>query len=220
MKTYVISVEECKDRRATLEERLNSGGIYDYEIFNATIPNSNNDSEIVKLTGREWHTEPRLKNMRKNNARKACYLSHLKVMKHAIDNGINEALILEDDILLNTDITTIINTQPKDAVMSFMDTTLVKPRKYRSYKADPTWVGDWLLLNNKSGVRCWCSGACYYTNIKLVYNHMISNIPKSIDLSLIDYIQKDFITYVYLPKTKLIYQDRKHYKSGLDIADA
>lgn len=213
MNCYVISLETATDRRNTLEERLNRGGIYDYEIWNATGPDLFNDSEIYKITGREWKQDPRLKNVRKSDSRKACYLSHLLLMKHLIDKGINEALILEDDIEFTADITDILYRQPKNSLVSFLDTTHIEKR---GGYTNPTWVDEnWLLLNNCSGIRCWCAGAYYITDITKVYYNLIVNPPKVYDKCLIDYIQKDFKTYLYFTVERIAKQDRRSYESSI-----
>jgi len=213
MNTYVISLESAIDRRATLEERLNRGGIYEYTIWDASGPDLLNEAEIYKICGREWKRDPRLKNMRKNDARMGCWLSHIKLMKHLIDQGINEALILEDDIEFTKDITDILYRQPKDSLISFLDTTHIE--NIGGFH-NPTWVGDnWLSLDKYSGIRCWCSGALYINNLTKVYYNLIVNTPKMYDKCLIDYIQKDHKTYLYFPVERVAKQDRRSYESSI-----
>ncbi len=213
MNTYVISLETATDRRATLQERLNKGSIFDYTIWDATAPDPNNEAEIYKITNREWKKDPRLKNMRKNEARIACWLSHLKLMKHLIDNNINEALILEDDIELSADITDILYRQPEDSLINFLDTTHIENM---GGFHNPTWFQDnWLLLDKYSGIRCWCSGAYYITDITKLYYNLIVNTPKMYDKCLIDYIQKDHKTYLYFPVERVAKQDRRSYESSI-----
>lgn len=213
MQTFVISLESATDRRATLQERLNKGGIYDYTIWDATEPHPDNDSEIERITNRQWKHDPRLKNMIKNECRKACYLSHIGLMKHLIDNGINDALILEDDIEFTKDITDILYKQPKDSLISFLDTTHIENM---GGFHNPTWVGDnWLLLDKYSGIRCWCSGASYVSNISKLYYNLIVNPPKVYDKCLIDYIQRDHKTYLYFPAIRIAKQDRTSFESSI-----
>ncbi len=213
MNTYVISLETATDRRATLTQRLNKGGIYDFVIFNAIEPSPNNDSEIQRITGMAWKQDPRLKNLRKNEARKSCYLSHLYLMKHLIDNNINEALILEDDIEFNADITDILYNQPTNSLINYLDTTHIEKR---SGYCNPTWYGEnWLELNKYSGIRCWCSGALYLTDITKLYYNLIIHPPKVYDKCLIDYIQRDHKTYLYFPVIRIVKQNRTEFESSI-----
>jgi len=213
MNTYVISLESATDRRSTLTQRLAQGGIYEYTIWNATEPHPDNDSEIERITGRQWRRDPRLKNMRKNDARKGCYLSHLYLLKHLIDNNINEALILEDDIEFTADITEILYKQPEDSLISFLDTTHIE--NIGGFH-NPTWVGDnWLLLDKYSGIRCWCAACYYVNNISKLYYNIIVNQPKVYDAVLIQYIQRDHKTYLYFPAIRIAKQDRSSFESSI-----
>lgn len=214
MKTFVISLDSAKDRRATLEERLAVGGIYDFEVWDAFEPHPDNDRIIRKMTNRDWIHDPRLKNMTKNEARKATYLSHMKLLAFCINKGINECLILEDDIVFTDDITDILYKQPKDSLMTFLDTTHIEGKP----NPNARWDGNYLLLKD-SGVRAWCVGCVYINNISKVYYNLAICNPKVYDACLISYIQKRFNTYVYMDrenkKKRLAYQDRKTFKSSI-----
>ena len=102
MDIVVISQKNAKDRRATLDERLEYGGITKYRVFDAITSKDVevydrmwNDEDIVYPFG-VWKHDPRLKNKRKNTSRIACYLSHSTVIKRADPS--EKLVILEDDI--------------------------------------------------------------------------------------------------------------------------
>jgi GR25 family glycosyltransferase involved in LPS biosynthesis len=134
-------------------------------------------------------------------------------MKHLIDNNINEALILEDDIELSADITEILYRQPKDSLISFLDTTHIENM---GGFHNPTWVNEnWLLLDKYSGIRCWCAACYFVADIKKVYYNLIVNAPKLYDKCLIDYIQKDFKTYLYFPAIRIAKQNRTEFESSI-----
>ena len=208
METYVISLPSATDRRETLADRLSKGGIYDFNVWDAISPSTINEYDIYSLTHREWWRDPRLKNERKNLSRKCCYLSHMKLLEYLISRGVNEALVLEDDISFDTDITEMLYNQPKDSLITFLDTTHIEGNPVE----DATWIGDYLLLRD-SGVRAWCSGCMYISDVKKVFFNISCNKPKVYDKCLIDYIQKDFKTYL-LYKSMCI-QDRKTFASSI-----
>ena len=213
MNTYVISLKSATDRRSTLEERLAKGNIYDFEIFDATPPHEHLEEDIYSLTKRTWKKDNRLKNERKNDARMACYISHLSLLKHLLENGINECLILEDDIVFTRDITDVLYKQPKDCFCLFLDTTHIE-----SLQGDhfiPNWVGENLRLDNNSGIRAWCAGAYWCNNIEKLYYNLLVNDPKLYDKCLIDYIHKEHTCYLYFPADRLCYQDRNTFESSI-----
>ena len=109
----VISLASRKDRQNTLAQRLFYGGITNFNQIEAIKPCS---KEVKDL--QNWIFDPRLKNMGKNESRKACYLSHIKALEQA---GDKPCLILEDDIIFKKPniIKEVIDMIPNDAVSVF-----------------------------------------------------------------------------------------------------
>jgi len=99
MNTIVLTCKASNNRLDTLEERLNKGGIYDYRIFNAIEYDDFSDTLIEEIgNGQSWFNCSLMKNEKKIKARKSVYLSHIAILADCIDKGINEVLVLEDDI--------------------------------------------------------------------------------------------------------------------------
>ena len=203
MFVYVISLPNSP-RRETLQERLLKGGIEDYEIWNAIEPYEGIETDIFHITNLEWSKCSLLKNERKNRCRQACWLSHITLLQHLVQNNINEALILEDDIVFKENIYSKLASIPLDSVASFLD------RTWKIEGTIPEGDEDWKRIDK---CRVWCAGAIYYHNISKVILELISHRPKLWDKCLIDYIQKNHPTYYLNPK--IVIQDRNTFTSTI-----
>jgi len=105
LKIFVISLIESTDRQNYIKNQLNNLNI-SYEIFNAVDGRklSQNDKDelynkdkAIKYTGNEL-----------TPGEIGCSLSHKAVYKKMIEEDIERAVILEDDIILRPDFNTIV----------------------------------------------------------------------------------------------------------------
>lgn len=200
----VISLASRKDRQVDLAQRLFYGGIEDFKQIEAITP----QDPIVKTLDSTWDYDKRLKNMNKNEARKACYLSHLKALKEA---GDKPCIILEDDIIFKKPniIKDTIDIIPIDGFACFYDTTHVE---YLHNKSIPL-MGEGFDRINPKDVRVWCLGCTYYRDPKSVYKNLSESTPKRlVDKMIIDLIQKQYPTYVFTGACK---QDRSRFGSNI-----
>lgn len=210
MKVYVISLENSK-RRDDLKQRLEIGGITDYEIVDAQEPHISNCDFIKSMTnGKIWTHDPRLKNEEKNQARMACYISHVdRVLMEAKLANEKEILILEDDIVFKScNILDICDTLPSDALIGFLDTTKLE---YVN-GAEQGLCCDWEKIDN-SKLRVWCAGCYLVRDTSKVLDLILNSTPKVYDKLLIDPIQKHHTCYVHLPSVAK--QDRNKFKSNI-----
>lgn len=216
MDAVVISLVSSKDRRNSLKERLEFGGIKEFQIFDAV------DKAEEPYEFGSWKHDPRLKNMAMNRARIYCYLSHLRVLKAA---GANPVLIMEDDILFTKEnvVPLSLKQLPPDAELAFWDCTLIEERdetkrtnwkKVRSEKWNPTGKSGWVRIDVKK-FRVWCTAAYYVKDASKAYEILMEKQSKVYDKCLIDYFQKDKPCYLWLPQAAI--QDRVSFNSSIKI---
>jgi len=90
---YVINLKSREDRLNNIKKEFNKHGVKDYTIIEA-VDGSSEDLQL--LVDNVDYT-------RISNNEVACTLSHLKAIKHWIDNSKSEyAIIAEDDLVLET----------------------------------------------------------------------------------------------------------------------
>ena len=90
MHAYVINLARSRDRRAYITAHLNQIGI-DHEIVTG-IDGHSLDLSDQRIIAPEFHTNAYLR-----PARAGCALSHLAVYRKIIEDGLDVALVLEDD---------------------------------------------------------------------------------------------------------------------------
>ena len=108
MQTYVINLARSPDRRAHITAQLANAQVH-YEIVNAVDGRDLDlgDTRVVDpMYARAIATRPGLV---------GCALSHLKTYRRILDAGLERACILEDDVILPTDLGVL-----TDAVMEHM----------------------------------------------------------------------------------------------------
>jgi len=203
---FVISRKES-DRRKTIQERLAVGGITKFTIVDAYEPSEENDEIIKQFTHKRWTHDPRLKNMEKNEARKACYLSHVVLLQALFNEGINSAIICEDDIFFKQNCKDIILSSPKDGLLNFYDNTLIEVIDKKSFEKPKGFIE----IDNRFKV--WCSGMIEYNDIKKTLQIFKSREPKVFDAILTNHIQKNYPCFLY--STDDIKQDRRTFESSI-----
>ena len=102
-KYFVISLKKSVERRASISSILSSQGV-DFEIFDATygkemtpeeqaLFHSGSDPVLNMKAGRSVSIGGAL-----SPAEKGCALSHLRLYQHILDQGLEHAVIMEDDV--------------------------------------------------------------------------------------------------------------------------
>lgn len=108
LKFYVVNLKRAADRRQLMSEQLDKYGV-DYEIFEATDGRALSAEDEQKLAlsdhviltmagGRQCMVEDKM-----CPPEVGCALSHLRLYQHILDQGVERAVILEDDVVLNDD---------------------------------------------------------------------------------------------------------------------
>ena len=131
MKIFIINLLSSADRRERVKKVLEEKGIFNYEI-------------IVAVDGRKMSAEQKRLAFDQEKALKrygrvcrdgeiGCTLSHQKCYKKMIDEEIDAALILEDDIILNADFSNIISILYK-LVETEIPTVILLSNNYWYYK--------------------------------------------------------------------------------------
>jgi|GEM_PF-216468 len=97
---FVINLERSTDRREKISTRLSEIGI-DFELFPATDGSALSESDRAKYD--EAHV---INNISRplSPAEVGCYISHKKLWQRIVDENIPWAVILEDDVLIQTDL--------------------------------------------------------------------------------------------------------------------
>jgi GR25 family glycosyltransferase involved in LPS biosynthesis len=125
--TFVIHIEELSpERKPFFMNMLNCAGYKDIHIFKGV--NGNNNKEVEEL--KDMFNIAKFDNSM-NGGQVGCLLSHLKLLKHIVDNEIKEANIFEDDIFFIKNWQTLseeyYNNTPKDYDVLFIGCELYRP---------------------------------------------------------------------------------------------
>lgn len=118
LKCFVINLKKDVERREFISQELHNLGI-DFEIFEASYGKDlspdflaqcrQNDELIFNLKG-----GVKVKLVGKLALNEiGCALSHLRCYQHIIDSGLDKALIVEDDIHLNPELSVALNNLEK-----------------------------------------------------------------------------------------------------------
>ena len=204
---FIISRKGATDRRKTLHDRFTKGGITKYTIVDAYEPSVENDEIIKQFTNKRWIHDPRLKNMEKNEARKACYLSHVVLLQALYNEGINSAIICEDDIFFKQNIIEPIMSSPKDSLINYFDNTLVEVIDKVSFEKNQGYI------EIDKRFKVWCLGMVEYNDIKKTLQIIKSQTPKVVDSIHCNHIQRNYPCF--LCSTDDIKQDRKTFESSI-----
>jgi glycosyl transferase family 25 len=96
MRTYVINLAKSADRRSHITNELNALGI-EYEIVTAV------DGQVLDLHD-TTRVDPAFLELEHQARAAGCALSHLSVYAQVVADGLDSALVLEDDVLLPADL--------------------------------------------------------------------------------------------------------------------
>ena len=206
MKVYVISLENSK-RRCDLKQRLEIGGIADYEVVDAQEPHISNSDFIKSMTnGKLWSHDDR----QKNESRQADYISHIdRVLIEAKLAGEKEILILEDDVVFKScNIFDIIDTIPNDSLLGFFDTTKLE---YVNGSKQGLCCG-WEIIDD-SKLKVCCAGCYLVKDVNKVVDLLLNDRPKVYGEMLTN-IQEKHPCYVYLPS--ICEQSRRTCRSDIE----
>ena len=100
MITYVVSLERSKDRRAFMEKQLAGQGT-DFRFLNAVGgKNLNSVKKIGISNGLKLTLDSNCGSSGLTNEEIGCALSHLRVYQKMVDDDVNVACVLEDDVEL------------------------------------------------------------------------------------------------------------------------
>ena len=106
---FVISLERASDRRATIRRHLDATGA-SYEIINAVDGRA---LDLTQLADRLNPEKYRIKYGRKFTPGEiGCYLSHYNLWQRIVEQGIDCAVILEDDTVLDEDFFEVVSSLP------------------------------------------------------------------------------------------------------------
>lgn len=114
-KYFVISLKDQEERRKNIGSILTANNV-DFEFFDATYGKEMTEEE-QKLCSNESQTILTMKGNRKvliedelSLSEKGCALSHLRLYQHIIDQDLDYAVIMEDDLKPNADVFKAVNS--------------------------------------------------------------------------------------------------------------
>ena len=207
---FIISRKLDFNRKITLQDRLAKGGISRFTIVEAYEPSEKNDDILKELTNKNWVFDCRLKNMKKNESRKACYLSHVLLLKSLVDQGINTCFIGEDDIYFKDDYSDLFKSSPQDSVVNYYDNTCVEVLDKRNFCQE--MCNDFIRIDWRFKV--WALGFYEVNDCKRLLEIILQQSPRVVDSLHTNHIQRHYITYLFNGYKK-IYQARKLFESGI-----
>jgi GR25 family glycosyltransferase involved in LPS biosynthesis len=207
---FIISRKMEFNRKITLQDRLNKGGIDKFTIVDAYEPSEENDKILRELTNKNWVFDCRLKNMEKNESRKACYLSHVLLLKALVDQGINTCFIGEDDIYFKDDYSDVFKSSPQYSLVNYYDNTHIEILDKKNFCQE--LGNDFIRIDHRFKV--WCTGFYEINDCKKLLEILIQQQPKVYDGLHTNHIQRYYVTYLFNGYKK-IYQNRKLFESGI-----
>lgn len=207
---FIISRKLEFGRKITLQDRLAKGGINRFTIVDAYEPSVENDKIIRDLTNKNWVFDSRLKNMEKNESRKACFLSHVLLLKALVDQGINTCFIGEDDIYFKDDYSDLFKASPQDSLVNYYDNTHVEIFDNKNFCQE--LGNDFIRIDHR--FKAWCLGLYEINDCKRLLTILLQQSPRVVDALHVNHIQKHYVTYLFNGYRK-IYQNRKLFESGI-----
>ena len=207
---FIISRKLDFNRKITLQDRLAKGGISKFTIVDAYEPSVENDKIIRELTNNNWVFDSRLKNMQKNESRKACYLSHMLLLKALVDQGINTCFIGEDDISFKDDYSDLFKSSPQDSIVNYYDNTHIEVLDKKNFCQE--MCNDFIRIDYR--FKAWCTGLMEINDTKRLLEIFLQQSPRVLDALHTSHIQKHYVTYLF-NGYKRIYQNRKLFESGI-----
>ncbi|HEJ9413162.1 glycosyltransferase family 25 protein [Proteus mirabilis] len=96
MKIYIVNLEKDIERKASIKAQLDALNL-DYQFISAVYGKALSQEEIAQLSPDFEKTSLTLPEL-------GCALSHINIYKEIVENNISIALILEDDIKINSDL--------------------------------------------------------------------------------------------------------------------
>ena len=169
MHAYVINLARSVDRRAHITAELKKTGI-DYEIVTAV------DGQELDLQDRA-NIDPAFLQHKHLAGGAGCALSHLNVYRKIIADGLDVALVLEDDVILPADLTTLADAvaeQLVDAEVALLNFNSAEPCQVSSEGAVSLASGRLLALPIDIS-QPWSGGA--YIITREACERMVKNAP-------------------------------------------
>ena len=98
MRTFIINLKESTDRRAYMIDEMKKTGL-EYEFFDAVNGKAIRNIDEIYAKGASFKKIGKILTY----GEIGCAMSHLLIYKKMIDENIDQALILEDDIVVSSD---------------------------------------------------------------------------------------------------------------------
>ena len=152
MKIFIVNLKHSVERRQKMEVQISSLGL-SAEFIEAVDGGLMSDEEREGVTAEV--------NYAFLPGEIGCALSHQKIYKKMIDEHIDMALILEDDVLINSDLPAILanvnlsSSEPDILLLSRVNKYRKKPcaninQNYKIYKTEQATTAHAYVINNKA----------------------------------------------------------------------
>ncbi|UYZ61359.1 glycosyltransferase family 25 protein [Hymenobacter weizhouensis] len=165
MKVFVISLERATERREYIKSHFSALNV-DYEIIDAVDYKQLTDHEFATLAS----SEAMAKNPYLTKGMVACALSHVKIFKKIVNDNIEKALVVEDDVSLPKNIDTILRE-----IESVVADDEVITLSYYSHSGDVT------ELSNKGAISLASGNKLFYpVDIECIASTMAYIITRSV----------------------------------------
>ena len=197
----VISMEKNLERKAHIYAHLKEKHKLDFVILNGVDGKKEGQNylqnQLIKETGKCWYVNFQSKDSKsltqKECARMGCYLSHLLAMKYAVNEGWEQVVILEDDVVLHYD-PNIEMDIPQNTNICYLGGFVENRGGNYKYK-----VG--LNRIHKDMMKYWCCHSYFVNNTKIQLGILKSHRPTALDSFFNRYIceNKHGGSYFYYP---------------------
>ena len=194
MKVFIISLKKAIARQAQIKNQLKSASV-DFDFFTASDGNALNEAEKELVSKLSPDSSDRLGGKQKREAHKlqklypkllagevGCYLSHYRLLTKIIDENIEIAVILEDDIHLKPDFSEICqNLSHIDYRWDIIRLCGLRSRKYQKIVPFYQHYNLVKLLNTACGTQAYAVTACGAKKLLKLLEVMILPVDITLD---------------------------------------
>jgi len=193
-----INLGRREDKKEHIEHEIEKMNLsLNTHRFNAIDATKINGEDQEKLIG-NFKTLAKKKD--RILGRIGCYLSHKRVLECALESGVENILILEDDVCF-TNQNIVLPELPEDCLMFYLGGLFWRKEKEPLEQIEENNKKTWIKIDTKyNKLACAFSyGIVGRENILKVLEIIHSVKPTAIDILYINHIQKNYSTYVCNP---------------------
>lgn len=194
-----INLKRRNDRKKFIEEQLNNMKLT-YTRIDAIDALQFTD-EQKKFYESRSNFNVLDKNKSQIYGKAACYLSHMKALKYAIDNKLDNVLIIEDDCVFLSDKSLEYNFDIPNYTYIYYLGGLFWPKE-KPFNPDKQIAKKNNIYIDTNVFKLACAVAYIIPSHNImceIYNIMTTKMKKAVDMMYVTHIQKKFPCYIHNP---------------------